>query len=397
MATPTADTYTASSGATLYAGMVEPPAGPPVFDSVAQPSTGVNAPLSNTGQTLVISLHGSGTDLSVLVGPEIAEGALNPAYAYLTDTTFTWYKTKGGLINGNQSMAVYPKDRAPNNGVTRRESFWLGYTEAPTTGELRLFTEERLDAMMEILAADSRVSATKRVLTGGSMGAFGTLTYGVRRPSVFPALYPSRPRWRNAVADNTIAIPSWTNPTVQVYASGSTPTISALNGGGSSEDHLDITTYVANTANTIPWIGWCIGKLDGNMPFQDQIDAVAALRSAGRGFAFFWNNGTHSTGDVLYEITNSYPFGTFELGKGYPVFSDHSLDADPSVDLTGGINCGLSFRSVVETTSTWSCEVTSIDAACTVKVKPMSSIYTGNPTPQTVTIPAANTWVSVSF
>lgn len=397
MATPTADTYTAPTGTTLVRCGVPVPPATPVFDSVVQLSTGANAPLSNTGQTLVVQLHGSGTDLGVLVGPEIAEGTLNPAYAYLTDTTFRWYKTKGGLINGNQVFVAYPWDHAPNNGATRRESYWLGYTEAPTSGEMRLRTEERLDAMMALLAADPRVSATKRVLSGGSMGAFGTLTYGIRRPHMFAALYPSRPRWRNAFTAGTIELPSWTNPTRQIYAVGSSPTLAAESGGGTVAAHLDITSYVGNTANAVPWVGWCIGRLDGNMPFADHVDAVAALRAAGRGFAFYWNNGTHSSGDVLSQITRSYPYGTFQLGQGYPVFSEHSLDQDPAVDLIGGINCGLSFRNVAETSGTWSCQVTSVDAACTVKVKPKSPIYTGNPAAQLVTIPAANAWVTVSF
>ena len=130
---------------------------------------------------------------------------------------------------------------------------------------------------------------------------------------------------------------------------------------------------------------------------------MAALRSASRGFAFYWNDGDHSvgagsgSGGQLFRITDSYPFGRFELGKGYPIFSNHSLDSDPAVDLVGGINIGLKFRSVTESAGAWSCEVSHISSACTVDVSPYSATYTGDTTPKTVTVTAANAWTSVSF
>lgn len=401
MATPTADSYSALSGAsTVRCGMPDPPAGPVMFDSVVELSTGANAPLWTTAQTLIVSLHGSGNNLTGLTGTRIMSAALNasnPHGAYLTDTEFHWHEQKAGTLYSNTAFRLWPADRQPDNGLNRRESYWLGWTDGPDAGQLRLYTEKRLDAMVERYLTDTRVSATKRVLDGGSMGAWGTMTYGIRRPHIFPAIYPDRPRWRSSVTAGNVTIPSWTVAVAPTYSFAAAPLLCADDGGTSAAAHLNHIDYVANTANAIPWIGWTVGRLDGYMPFQDHIDAVAAMRAAGRGFCFLWNNGNHGTGPSPFSITNSYPYGIFELGKGYPVFSEHSLDQDPSVDLVGGINQNLSFRSVTETTGTWSCQVTNVSAACTVKVKPKSSIYTGNPTPQLVTIPAANSWVTVSF
>jgi hypothetical protein len=131
--------------------------------------------------------------------------------------------------------------------------------------------------------------------------------------------------------------------------------------------------------------------------FSDHVDAVIAMRAAKRGFAFVWNNGNHSTGSIISQITDSYPFGLFELGKGYPLFTSHSGDLDPAVDLVGGINEGLTFRNVVESAAGWSCEVTSILGARTVQVEPISDIYVTPVSKKTVTITAANAWASVSF
>lgn len=400
MANPSGNVYSVAAATTVVRlGVPEPPP-TPVFLTVNQQSTGANAPLSTAGQTLVLSLHGSGNNLTALTGTRIMQAGLNPSSpwgAYQGDTAFLWHEVKGGTIAGNTAMVVWPWDRQPDNGANRRESFWMGWTDGPDAGRLRLYTERRLDALVARLAADPRISATKRVITGGSMGGWGTLSYGIRRPSVFPAIYPDRPRWRFCETAGSVRIPSWAVAITPAYTTGAAPLLTVDDGGYSAATHLDHIAWVADTNKAVPWIGWCVGKNDGYMPFQDHIDAVAALRAAGRGFAFYWNSGDHSTGSQIFQITASYPHGTFELGKGYPVFIEHSLDGNPATDAVGGINVGLSFRNVVETAGTWQCQVTHIASACTVKVKPKSPIYTGNPAPQLVNIPAPNAWVTVSF
>jgi len=275
---------------------------------------------------------------------------------------------------------------------------WVGFKNAPDS-PVRLMTERRLDAMMHWAGQNLSgiAAAGKTCLTGGSMGGWGTLTYGVRRPHQFAALYPDRPRWRYNGSAGNHAVADYPNNLTSV-AVASSPALAVEDGGGTVFAQIqDVTSYVANTANKVPWIGWCVGRNDGFVQFSDHVDAVAALRSAKRGFAFAWNDGNHTTGSILAEITQSYPFGTFEIGKGYPLFTNHSGDQDPAVDLVGGINIGLSFRNVTESAGAWSCEVTSVLGARTVDVEPISDVFKAVVSPQPVTIPAANTWVLVSF
>lgn len=389
-----------ASTAAVYAGRFAP-AAPPVFSSVAETSAGsTNAPSTANAQTLILSLHGSGNNLTALVNDRVMQATLNPDNAwgaYSGDDFFIWHEVKAGIINGNTAMTVWPWDKQPNNGLNRRESYWCGWTDGPDAGELRLYTERRLDALMARYATDPRISATKRLLTGQSMGGWGTMSYGIRRAHLFPAIYANMPRWRYSETSGQIRVPSWTTAVTPAYAVGSAPLLVAADGGYSAATHFDHVAYVTNASNVIPWIGWTIGKNDGYMPFQDHIDAVAALRATGRGFAFSWNLGNHGGGPSIETLFQSYQQGSFELGKGYPVFTEHSLDSDPATADVGGINMGLGFRNVVETASTWSCEIRHLTTACTVKVKPKSPVYTGSPSPQLVTIPAGNTWVSVSF
>jgi hypothetical protein len=381
---------------------------PAEFASVALVNdTGVAPPQTTPGQVFEVLLHGSGgnpftegVQYSATLAPGKGYGG-KQAFNWRFATSFNYPAYPGGPTTRVISLA--PRDTVqgfmPNRDpILRAESYWMGWVNGPETGELNLYTERWLDAMLAYVDANTPLySKTRRYITGSSMGGWGSMTYGLRRPTKFAAVYAFLPRWRYNITVGTLQILDWLESTTTIYSASSSPAVRAADGGGTSAAHMDLIAYVANTANAIPWVGWTIGRNDGYAPFSDQVAAVAAMRSAKRGFAFYWNNGDHSVGNVPNKIFDSYPKGMFEIGKGYPLFTEHSLDLDPAVDLVGGINIGLSFRNVVETPTGWACEVTHIDTACTVKVEPKSSVFTATVTPQLVTIATPMTWVPVSF
>lgn len=397
------DNYTAASGETIYAGMFDP--NPPYSGdelgavSIFSEDTGV--PNTTENQTFLLSLHASGG--ATLTGGRQyrAEVADNLAYDIYDEWPFS--TLRGVASMGNNVLILRPTDQCglyPSS--VKREGFWMGYTGMGST-EFRLFSESRVDALVRWAELNLPIHPTKRYIAGGSMGGWGTLTYGIRRSNKFAAIYPDRPRWRYSKYDEQkVTIPNWPTGNVD-YTLATSPNIRTEDGGGLLINRLNIIDYVSDTNNKIPWVGWCVGVADGFTDFRDHQDAVVAMRAAGRAFAFAWNGGNHSTGSIPSQIINSYPYGTFEIGKGYPLFTNHSADDDiaivPTVgDLTvKGINLGLSFRNVVETSTGWSCEVTSIFGARAVDVKPISDIFTAVVSAQTITIPAANTWVPVTF
>ena len=388
MATPQNDSYSFASGATLRCGRF-PPAGLSNVILTASDQYGATATLN---QPFVFDLHGSGTNPMGL--GERYSATLANGLEYLGDVTYQW-----AIIGTSGMIRCKPWDRQIDNGVSRRESYHCGWTHGPASPKtMGLFSERRMDALYAWMSQRyPQASATKRVLRGDSMGAWGTMTYGIRRPTMFSMLLPSRPRVRYSSAGaGFFAMADW-DTTQATWTPATTPLLDAADGGGTAWDHQNIIAYVSDTGNNIPWIGVTIGRQDGYMPWQDHIDFIAALRATKRGFAYSWNDGNHSTYPAESTITNSYPYGLIEIGKGYPLFTNHSGDADPAVDLVGGINLGLTFRNVVESAAGWSCQVTSILGARTVTVEPKSTVFTTTVTPQTITIPAANSWVSVSF
>lgn len=369
---------------------------PPPFSSVSFLGTDANAPHTTSGQYFVLDLHASGGS-NTTTGTRYS-ATVSGLLADPSESAFLFGTVRGTAVGGVNVTLLRPVDNyGTYPSAVRRESYWMGFM--PTSGaDLELMTEKRLDALLDW--ADDNVlncSTTQRYCRGGSMGAWGTMTYGMRRPSRFAAVYPDRPRVRSNNTAGAITVPEWTTGAVTYNPASGAPNIATGYGTGSAKDHMDLVAYVADTNNQVPWLGWCIGSADGFSVFSDHVALVAALRTARRGFAFAWNNGNHTTGSIMSQITDSYPLGLFRLGQGYPLFENHSLDDDPSVDASGGINVGLSFRNVSESAGAWSCEVTSIVGACTVDVSPISTVYTGDTTPQTVNITAANSWVAVSF
>ncbi|MEH6434292.1 alpha/beta hydrolase-fold protein [Massilia sp. DD77] len=403
------DSYTVASGRGIYGGMAEPeikePADVLAFD--AEPTfvdmgTGV---ISNNatynGRVMVFNLHGSGGQ-NYTTGRQY-RAPVSGRLAFEDQTEF------GFSITGLQtagSSTYFPTMRPIDEyvkasmGNKEFESRHLGLLLAD--GFVHLTTENRYDALLDWMDANlQQYNQSRRVAWGGSMGAWGVVTYCLRRPTRFAAVYSDRPRFRYGFDWGNSVVTDWSSASAAHgwvdVPYNSAPQIAPEDGGGSSAVYGDMIAHVGNPNNKIPWLGCCLGRNDGYGEFQDLVDFVAACRATGRGFACYWNDGDHSTGSQMARITQSYPIGTFKIGEGYPLFTEHSLDQDPAVDLVGGINIGLSFKNVVETANGWACEVTNVTAACTVKVKPISDVFAANVPAKLVTIPAANTWVYVEF
>ncbi len=387
-----ADTYQVASGKGIYGGMAAP-APESAFLSLTSTDYSGIPNSSYNGRPFVFLLHGSGV-VSTNTGRQY-QAQVDGYMAFPGYEAFAFSYLGNQAANGVYYPTIRPHDNWFNGDGSRSEARHSGFLRSD--GRVHLIQERRADALLAWAEQEyTQFDHKKRICCGGSMGGWGAVTYGMRRYSKFAALYPDRPRWRYGYNVGKVALSNWGGAWTEVDYANS-PLLADEDGGGSYAVYNDAIAHISDPSNKLRWIGWCIGRQDGYATWQDQLDAVAALRATGRAFAFYWNNGDHSTGSKMVEIVKSYPYGTFEIGKGWPLFTEHSLDKDPAVDLIGGINIGLSFRNVVETAGGWSCEVTSVTGACTVKVKPVSEVFTANVAAKTVTIPAANTWVLVNF
>jgi hypothetical protein len=355
------------------------------FKSVTQVSSASFPPtFSPTGQRVEMSLHASGG--GTFTFGNRYEAVCTTEMSKNDDETFIFHTQDGSGSGTPDYLLLRPIDVAPDAGGTM-ETLWFGYAHGPGTETAHPYTEVKLDALYKwALSNNPQVNRNKVTLSGSSMGAWGGLSYGLRRPTMYAAIFVTLPRWRAT--------------TLADYETGfATPPPSGILMSDTGElfsDRMNMIDYVGDTENDIPFLAWAIGKNDGFSPFQDHIDAVAALRAANRAFVFSWNEGNHGAGiDAWPAVTATYSTANFELGVGYPIFSQSSRDNLLS-EAVGGINLGFRWRTVVETANSWSCEISNSLGATTVTVRPFSSIYTGSGTAQTVVIPAG-TWLAVSF
>lgn len=369
---------------------------PAEWSSVAVVSEDAGVPWTTADQTPVLQLHESGAG-NATTGRQY-RAQVSGLQAYDVHTEFSFSTLRGTAALGKNVALIRPIDSyGAYPSAVRRESFWMGFTNAPDA-PVRLITERRVKSLLDWAQATLPNQTWARLcLVGGSMGAWGCATLGPAIATRLAAIYASRPRVRyNNFASGTVSVPNWPSGATS-YPVASSPALSADDGGGSVATKMDLIAYVSNPANPLPWLGFCLGRNDGFAPFEDFVALVSALRATGRGFACVWNDGNHTGGNIIGQITVSYPYGTFEIGRGYPVFTNHSGDADPAVATSGGINEGLSFRNVAESSGAWSCEVTSVLGARTVDVLPRSTVFTASVSAQSISIPAANTWVPVNF
>lgn len=368
--------------------IVPPPPPPPVggFKSVSKIGTDAYAPKAGTAgsQPVQMQLHGYGGD-SYSFGDSYS-AVCNAAMGYADNLPFYFHvQNTDNFLGLNPKIEIQPMDRVVKPTGGYMTSLFFGYNDGVPKKACD-YTYRILDALYDwTFANHPQASKTRVCLYGGSMGAWACLHYGLRRPTKFAAVFASLPRWRlTSLSD--LALGTWVEQ-------GS---LSMSDGSGTYAQHNDMIAYVSNPANKLPFLSCAIGRNDPYGLWAEQVEAIAALRATKRAFVYSWNNGNHSDGALSEAaIKATYNRESFELGKGYPVLMNSSLDS-PLTDLVGGINLGFKWRNVVESALGWSCEISNANGAVTVDVLPHSDVFAKTVAAKTVSIPAG-TWVAVSF
>jgi pimeloyl-ACP methyl ester carboxylesterase len=239
------------------------------------------------------------------------------------------------------------------SGARAMETFWFGYFCVPqysSHAEPRAypFTERRQDWIIDWVVKKYAADPERITAAGGSMGAWGSATYALRRPDRFAAVYPNRPRTRQR------GLPSLAG----MIAKGK----DVLMDDGKTDyfTRMDMVKFAAEHSSDLPFFGWCCGRRDGFASWQEQIDMVKAMTAARHGFAFAWNDGDHSSGaQPMAKIAKYYSPDKFTRNRSYPAFSNSSIDqklgnGDPKDgDLEGGVNLGFLWKDLGDEERRW--------------------------------------------
>jgi hypothetical protein len=259
-------------------------------------------------------------------------------------------KPEQRLILDSRDAIVHP------SGTRAMETYWFGYVCVPQWArhpEPRAypFTERRMQWIIGWVI-DTYGADPERVYgSGGSMGAWGTMTYALRHPERFAAIYPNRPRTRQRGRPGVVGVPRGDKVPMD-------------DGRTDYFERMDMVKFVSEHPGDLPFLGWCCGRRDGFAKWKNQVDMVRALTRGRHGFAFAWNDGNHSSGSrPMREVTRYYPPSKFARNRSYPAFGNSSIDDDPGGgdpkegDLEGGINLGFDWTDVTDEPGRWSAAI----------------------------------------
>lgn len=228
-------------------------------------------------------------------------------------------------------------------------------------------TENRLLWMIDWSIKSYGADPQRVSMGGSSMGGLGSINVGFRHPELFAAVYPS-----------TAPFLWWPPSSLHGLQGRDTKALMA-DGKTSYVDHTNSPRFAAERHEDMPFLGWAVGRRDGNHNWQEYIDMVKALTANHHGFAFSWNDGGHSEGGrAMGPITKYYPASKFARNRSYPAFGNSSIDHDlgngskEAGAREGGINLGFDWKDVVDEERKWSITISNDLAkeAMTVDVTP---------------------------
>jgi hypothetical protein len=322
---------------------------------------------------LWFSLHGSGGCPSALVFGDLWQlwGDSSMGYQEGIPRDFAVYELHSGATFGQRTLVAQPCDTVwTTDGLGQLETFWFGYlgTQLGAAGSHQWalpVTESSLDVILKWVIAHYGADPNRVYGVGRSMGGWGTSTWALRHPDVFAALFPAMPRWEET------AIP---NMTTKVTDKATNATL-MVDRQTKYQAHMNSVSYVReHCGDTIPFIGWGIGRNDGYASWQEQVDMINVLKSCRQGFAFYWNGGGHGDGPAAARVILTQYETRFARNISYPAFTNSSLDDNPGSgdpaqgDLAGCINCGFTWTDVHDAAELWSANLSNAKNPGTMRV-----------------------------
>ncbi len=255
--------------------------------------------------------------------------------------------------DGGHRLVLDSRDAIVTPAAGPMETYWFGYVCVPQWADHKdprayNFTEERMLWVIDWVIRKYEPDPERVYCGGGSMGAWGSSTFGFRHPEIFAAVYPNRPRTRQRGMPTLPGTPKPSGPVTM--ADGKTPYL----------ERMDMVRFATDHHEDLPPYIWCCGRHDGFATWQEQVDLVKALTAGHHGFAFAWNDGNHSSGAApMGKVAKYHGSDKYARNKSYPAFGNSSIDDKPGSgdpkdgDLEGGINLGFIWKDVVDEPGKW--------------------------------------------
>ena len=349
-------------------------------DTVNRNAGGNTVTISGTtGLAFWLNLAGSGGCTDYKDGT-ISSGDL---YQFWGDSTmgyqegvqqmFTVAETHSGSTYGVPALYMNYCDMIwLNTGLASLETTYSGYAW-PNVNTFQPYTEAELYQSVNWAISHYSANPNKIYQTGQSAGGYAG-DWAIRHPEIFAAVFDSASEWQRQVAESLVT---------DILLS---PVTSSLLMAGTGQQYLtrfDMPAYISShCAGPLPFIAFAVGRNDTSRPNQwaANVNMLNALKACHAGFAFAWNNGTHSDAPTALNALKATYQTAIARNVSYPAFVNNSLDDDITAGCTSGtpgpacqINAGFSWTTPVESATSWSAAIGNAGATLTVDITPRNT------------------------
>ncbi len=336
-------------------------------------------PRGEKGLPMRLWLHGSCSSKAwrQKKGDEYVFFAPKWGYRAGMPTVFVVYESKGAI-------GLAPRDTINHPGGKKAlETMWLGYfckpywSKAPEP-RAYLFTEQRLEWMVDWVVKKYGVDANRINADGQSMGSLGSTIFGLRRPRTFAVLYasttPGHLHWLMSVGEPrklALKFPSTEkvfNGHAARFLGGKVPYLP----DGKTEyfDYVNMIEFVKRHPADLAFFCYVGGRHGGNdkagyCKWPNQVALAKALTAGHHGFGFGWDNKGHGSAKKQFRLLQKYyPATRFALNKSYPAFGNSSIDDDPGPNgpKEGCMNVGFVWKDAVDEAGKWSAKISNGEA-----------------------------------
>jgi len=282
-------------------------------------------------------------------------------------------------------LTLYPRDTVlRTSGNYGLETMWVGYFCKPywskdSEPRAYLFTEKKLEWIIDWVVKKYGVDPNRIDAGGGSMGSLGSTIFGLRRPRIFSVLYasttPGHLWWLMSMIGSRRKLALKCPTTDKVLSSKAARILKnkpPLLPDGKTEyfDHTNMIKFVKGHPGDLAFFCYVGGRKEGNpkagyAKWPNQVALAKALMAGHHGFGFGWDNGGHGSAHTQFRLLKKYyPPTLFALNKSYPAFGNSSIDDDPGPDgpKEGYINIGFVWKDVIDEEGKWSAVISNGEA-----------------------------------
>ncbi|NLN75839.1 MAG: esterase family protein [Armatimonadetes bacterium] len=241
-------------------------------------------------------------------------------------------------------------------------TWWYGYANGyPNAGSGIVFnyTENMLLNMLQWAKSAFPIDPDRVSVAGGSMGATGALSFGLRHPDLFAAISATVPQVNPGLEGI-----GWSQSQL-THIWGSVQDNLPTNDGAGVWDRQNTTAYVADNCCDLPFIKVQNSKNDETLPWFQVPQFYKNLNANRHGFMAAWGQGGHvssSTG-LPSEFVNWDIYNKHRRNQSYPAISNSSVNDDPgngdpiNGDSIGQMNAGYDWRIISDTEDKWAADI----------------------------------------